>query len=89
MIWPWLGKDLPYAMIWPWLGEDLLYVHCVHEGTSWLGVAMAVVTTSRPNVEGKWMYHMIFHVIMFTAQKVLEALQLFKTQQICPEKVLT
>ena len=47
-------------------GRGFTICACVHEDTSWLGVAMAAVTTRHPNVEDKSLYHMISHVVMFT-----------------------
>lgn len=45
-----------------------------HEGTSWLGVAMAIDMCSYHQVSKhakQIMYHMIFHVVMLTTHKIL------------------
>ena len=54
-----------------------------HEGASWLGVAMAIDMCSYHQVSKhakQMMYHMIFHVVMFTTHI---------TYQSCQKEVLT
>ena len=51
-----------------------------------MGVAMAAVTTRRPNVEGKWLYHMIFHVVMFTMQKNTEGITIVQNLTDLPRE---
>ena len=59
---------------------------CVHEDTFWLGVAMAAVTTRRPNVEDKWLYHMISHVVMFTMQTNTEGITIVQNLTDLPRE---